>query len=378
VATARSMPSGTSTSAARTPARRRPALAVLAVTCGVALATPLVASAPVAANPGGSHVSLKQVRQRVDALYRRAEQATERYDTARENLRTGQRALRTAQDKTDRQQAYVARLDRITGQLAAAQYRSGSVSPTLQIMLSRNPEDFVQGTANLEAVNAHQEEALRRAQAARAQLVRSKAALVTRVRHLQAVRADLATNKTQIEDRLGEARSLLSELKAKQRRRLAARQARAAQAQHVAPAAGATSPAAGGGSSTGAGSPAPAVAAPASGGAATAVAYAYAQLGDAYVWGATGPSAFDCSGLTMAAWAAAGVSLPHSSSMQASSGTPVSHSALQPGDLVFYYSPISHVAIYIGGGKVIHASQPGVPVEIAPVDSMPYSGAVRP
>jgi peptidoglycan DL-endopeptidase CwlO len=108
------------------------------------------------------------------------------------------------------------------------------------------------------------------------------------------------------------------------------------------------------------------------------VAFAYDQLGDRYVYGASGPNAWDCSGLTQGAWAAAGVSLPHSSTAQYSSGRKVSKSELQPGDLVFFYSPISHVGIYIGDGNMIHASNPSKPVAIAPIDYIPYSGAVRP
>ena len=105
---------------------------------------------------------------------------------------------------------------------------------------------------------------------------------------------------------------------------------------------------------------------------------AYAQLGDPYVYGAAGPGSFDCSGLTMFSWAAAGVSLPHSSSAQYGSGPHVSRSNLQPGDLVFFYSPISHVGIYIGNGLIVHAANPGAGVLVAGVFSMPYSGAVRP
>ncbi len=116
----------------------------------------------------------------------------------------------------------------------------------------------------------------------------------------------------------------------------------------------------------------------ASGGAGAAVAYALAQVGDSYVYGAAGPSSFDCSGLTMAAWSQGGVSLPHSSGAQMGSGTPVSTSALQPGDLVFYYSPVSHVGIYVGNGQIVHAANPSTDVQQAPVFSMPVSGAVRP
>ena len=109
-----------------------------------------------------------------------------------------------------------------------------------------------------------------------------------------------------------------------------------------------------------------------------AVAYAKSKVGNAYVYGAAGPSAFDCSGLTMAAWATAGVSLPHSSSAQYSSGRHISESELQPGDLVFYYSPISHVGMYIGNGQIVNALNPGAGVQISGLHDMPYVGAVRP
>jgi cell wall-associated NlpC family hydrolase len=109
-----------------------------------------------------------------------------------------------------------------------------------------------------------------------------------------------------------------------------------------------------------------------------AVDTAMAQRGDAYVWAAAGPDSFDCSGLTQYAYAAAGISLPHSSSMQSRMGTPVARDQLQPGDLVFFYSPVSHVGIYIGNGQMVHASTYGQPVKVAPVDSMPgYASARR-
>ena len=117
---------------------------------------------------------------------------------------------------------------------------------------------------------------------------------------------------------------------------------------------------------------------PASGRGKVALDYALDQLGDDYVWGADGPDSFDCSGLTMAAYKRAGVSLSHSSKAQYGEGRRVKRSALRPGDLVFYYSPISHVAMYMGDGKIVHASKPGKPVKIDSLGSMPYTGAVRP
>jgi cell wall-associated NlpC family hydrolase len=109
-----------------------------------------------------------------------------------------------------------------------------------------------------------------------------------------------------------------------------------------------------------------------------AVSTAMAQIGDPYVWGAAGPDSFDCSGLTQYAYAAAGISLPHSSSMQSTMGVPVSRAELQPGDLIFFYSPVSHVGMYIGDGQMVHASTSGVPVKTASVDSMgSYNSARR-
>ncbi|MFC5996095.1 C40 family peptidase [Pseudonocardia hispaniensis] len=104
---------------------------------------------------------------------------------------------------------------------------------------------------------------------------------------------------------------------------------------------------------------------------------ALSRLGAPYRWGAAGPSAFDCSGLVVWAFGTAGVPLPRTSRAQSTVGTPVAKSDLRPGDLVFFYRPVSHVAIYVGEGKVVHASTAGQPVKISDIDRMPFSGARR-
>jgi peptidoglycan DL-endopeptidase CwlO len=109
----------------------------------------------------------------------------------------------------------------------------------------------------------------------------------------------------------------------------------------------------------------------------TIISAALAQVGKPYATGGTGPGSFDCSGLTQYAYAAAGISLPHSSRAQSTMGTPVSRGELQPGDLVFYYSPVSHVAIYIGNGQIVHARTYGVPLAVTSVDMRGYAGARR-
>jgi cell wall-associated NlpC family hydrolase len=110
---------------------------------------------------------------------------------------------------------------------------------------------------------------------------------------------------------------------------------------------------------------------------ASAVQKALGKVGAPYRWGASGPSAFDCSGLTSWAFKQAGVSLPRTSRAQSAVGTPVSKANLQPGDLVFFYKPVSHVAIYIGNGKVVHASTSGQPVKIGNLNRMPFNSARR-
>jgi cell wall-associated NlpC family hydrolase len=108
-----------------------------------------------------------------------------------------------------------------------------------------------------------------------------------------------------------------------------------------------------------------------------ALSKAMSKIGKPYVYGATGPNAFDCSGLVGWAYKQVGVSLPRTSAAQSRVGTPVSKANLRPGDLVFFYKPVSHVAIYIGNGKVVHASTSGQPVKISELDRMPFNSARR-
>jgi cell wall-associated NlpC family hydrolase len=109
----------------------------------------------------------------------------------------------------------------------------------------------------------------------------------------------------------------------------------------------------------------------------SALAAGLTRIGDPYVWGATGPHQFDCSGLVQWAFKQVGKDVPRTSSQQAAYGTPVDQKDLQPGDVVFFYSDISHVGIYAGNGMMVHASTFGVPVAVAPMGSTPYHSARR-
>jgi peptidoglycan DL-endopeptidase CwlO len=339
----------------RRPARVARALLALSVSAGVAAITTL-ASAPTQATP---KPSLAEVRRQVEALHHKAEQATERYNDARIALQDAERRLAQAQRRAAGQQAQVSALQDIVGAFAAASYRSGGLDQTLQLVFAKDPKQFIDRAASLDALSLRQAQALSRTIAARQELHANQLAAAQQLAAVEKARADLAANKAEVQRNLRKAQSLLNSLEAEQRARLLPRASRGG---------GRSSSEGGGASYTG----------PASGRAAAALQYAYAQIGDRYEWGAAGPDSFDCSGLTMMAWRQAGVSLPHSSRQQYSSGRHVARSDLQPGDLVFFYSPISHVGIYVGGGKMIHAPNPSERVKIDPLSHLPYVGAVRP
>jgi cell wall-associated NlpC family hydrolase len=346
---------------------RRTLASLLASTLAGALAVSLtlVATGPAQADPSPS---LAQVRRQVDVLHHQAEQATERYNTARVELTESNRRLGAVRNRYDRQQEAVGTMREVVGRIAATAYKNGAMDAGVALILSEDPTEFLRQAAAMTQLSRQQAAILREMSSARLQLAQDRKAVRQERGRAARLKATLADEKRSIERKLASARKLLGRLEADQRARLAAEQRRA----NLAAVQSRASRGSRDGGST------PVYDGPASGRAAVAVKTAYAQLGDPYVWGAAGPSSFDCSGLTMYAWRAAGVSLPHSSSAQYSAVRHVSMSELQPGDLVFYYSPISHVALYIGGGKVIDAPYPGLSVHITGLYSMPVVGAGRP
>ena len=220
-------------------------------------------------------------------------------------------------------------------------------------------------------------------EAARAEFEKSKADAEAQKSSLESTRDEIAAAQDEqqalLADAQGDIANLVSQIEAQKR---AAEEAKArADAQKRAQEAAAKKPAAASSGSTRKGSTpsAPAKPAPApNGGAQTAVNTAMAQIGKPYKYAAVGPGSFDCSGLTMYAWAAAGVRLPHSSAAQYASLPHVSQDQLAPGDLVFYGSPIHHVGMYIGNGQYVHAPQTGDVVKVATIFRRDWAGAARP
>ena len=306
----------------------------------------LVPTTPTYAEP-----DIDEVKARVDTLYHEAEQAQERYNDAKLALDDLEADLATLKRDEKAQRARVAKMAGAVTDGMAAQYEGQSISTTGQLVLADDPDQFLSELSTIDSFNDVQAEAFADFGREADKLDARQAATKESATKLAATKKTLLKEKDKVDAKLAEAKKLLGKLEAEERARLdSAIRSSAPRLPDVA----------------------------VSGRASAAVNYALAQVGDAYVYGAAGPDAFDCSGLTMMAWAQAGVSLPHSSGAQQGSGTPVSSSSLQPGDLVFYYQPVSHVGIYIGGGKIVHAANPSTGVQVAGVFSMPYSGAVRP
>ncbi|MEE4591788.1 NlpC/P60 family protein [Streptomyces sp. DSM 41524] len=292
-----------------------------------------------------------QVKAKVDEYQREAEEATERYNGAREKADKARRTLDALRDQAARRTTRLNTARNALGAFATAQYRSGTIAPALQLALSSSPEQYLQRASLVERAGSRQAALIATIGRQERKLRQVRGEAADRLAALRASRAAAAHHKRTVQEKLAAADRLLDRLTLEQRQRLlAARDGNKA----------ADSPA------------------PAAGRAARAVSYAYAALGKPYVWGATGPHGYDCSGLTQAAWRAAGVALPRTTYTQINAGQRVTRDQLAPGDLVFFYSGISHVGLYIGGGRMIHAPHPGAPVRLAAVADMPFAGAARP
>ncbi|WP_142265793.1 C40 family peptidase [Streptomyces sp. SLBN-115] len=310
-----------------------------------------------------------QVKAKVAKLYQEAEEATEKYNGAREKATAAEQRLESLRDEAARKEEKLNTARETLGSMAAAQYRSTGLDPAVQLALSDDPDRYLDGAAFAERAGDRQSAAVTRVRRQLREIEQLRGAARVELTSLQTRQAELKTHKKTITGKLDAARRLLGRLTAADRSRIGEETS------------GGT--ASGRASRTSAdgrdGLQAPGTTtdrAPDSR-AAEAVSYAYSKLGSPYVWGATGPNAFDCSGLVLAAYRSAGVSLPRTTYAQIGAGQRVSRSELLPGDMVFFYSGITHVGLYIGNGQMIHAPNPSAPVRVASIDEMPFAGATR-
>ncbi|MFH0516709.1 NlpC/P60 family protein [Streptomyces sp. M41] len=305
-----------------------------------------------------------QVKAKVDKLYQEAEVATEKYNGAKEQADTARRRIRTLQDEAARKTGKLNAARDALGSMAAAQYRDGGLDPALQLALSDDPDRYLDGAEFAERAGNRQATSAAGVRKQLREIEQLRGAARVELDSLKSRQSELRRHKNTITGKLDAARDLLARLTAEERAQLGADGTDRAARSSTGPRDTLTP------------SGSAAAQAPNSR-AASAVSYAYSKLGSPYVWGATGPDAFDCSGLTQAAYRSAGLSLPRTTYAQIDAGRRVSRSELLPGDLVFFYSGISHVGLYIGNGRMIHAPNPSAPVRVAPLDEMPFAGATR-
>jgi cell wall-associated NlpC family hydrolase len=346
-----------------------PRLRTSVLVAGAALAAAVV---PIGVQQATAspHLSLAQVQARVAALNGQMERITESYDGARAQLATISKRQQATAAELSKDKQTLARTRSQLARSASAAYRTGGLSPTLSLVTNGSPATYLDQASSLDALSSAQADQVAAAAAANRAVAAVQAQFDAEVAQQRRTVADIGSRKSAVQHLLGQEQALYNRLKAADRRRL--EQARQRQQEHeLALRASYRAPAA-------AAAPHASYTGPASGQAAAAVRFAYAQLGKPYVYGASGPNSYDCSGLTMSAWAAAGVGIPRTAAAQQGSVHAVSLSAMQPGDLIFFGSPAYHVAIYIGGGRMIQAPHTGASVEITPVSYMSPSGAGRP
>ncbi|WP_052849788.1 C40 family peptidase [Streptomyces avicenniae] len=340
-----------------------------------------------------------EVREQVDALYRDAGAATQRYNEAQEAVERQERSvddlLGEAADATDR----VNEARRTLGAYAAAQYRYGTgLSDTAHLLLSDDPQSFFSNRHTLNRLGEVQQQALTDFTSEQRAAEDRRAEAADALAGLEASQVDAQARKEEVQGRLAEAQALLNELSAEEEaqlaelerlereeaeRQAAAAAAEAAEREEAAREAAAREAAEQEQADAPADTPPPATDdggsdSDTSSRAEQAIAFAETQLGKPYVMGGTGPNSWDCSGLTQAAWRAAGVELPRVTWDQVNAGTSVPRDQLRPGDLVFFYADISHVGLYIGDGMMIHAPKPGAYVRYESIDYMPFHSARRP
>lgn len=353
--------------------RRTWTAAAVAVVCavavlgapGVAFAAPSPSPSPSVSPTPVSNKDLEAVRARLEALYHDAAVATDAYNAAEEASKEQSSTIVALAKKIVDGRERLAQLKDRAGAAARSQYRTGGLPDEAKLMLSKDPSQFLDDAGRVEQGHKAAEDLIAETAKVQQDLELFAKDAAVQWGKLEAARTAKAAAQKRVEQQIATAEALEGRLEAAERARLAELEAeRAREAQDAWVKSGVT-PLVGGAAST-------------STQGEKAVAYATAQLGKPYQWGAEGPDSYDCSGLTSQAWGAAGVAIPRTSQEQWRQLRRVDVKEMQPGDLIIYFSDASHVAMYLGGGEMVHAPRPGRSVTVAGAGSMPILGVVRP
>ncbi|MFH9745177.1 NlpC/P60 family protein [Streptomyces anulatus] len=301
----------------------------------------------------------KGVKAQVDRLYEEATQATEKYNGADEKRKTLQKQVEDLQDTVASGQEELNSLRQGLGSMARAQYRSGGVDPSVQLLLSSDPDGYLDKATSLDRLSAQQVSAVQEWQSKQRDLQQKRSEATAKLKELESTRKEVGSKKKEIQGKLAKARELLNTLTAEERAKITAEEDRANRSSERVDLGNEAS---------------------ASQRGAAAFAAAKSRVGMPYVWGAAGPNSFDCSGLTSWAFQQAGVSIPRTSQTQANAGTRInSLGALKPGDLIIMRTDLSHVGFYAGNGQILHAPKPGSQVRYESISrsGMPFMWGVR-
>ncbi|MFJ3162408.1 C40 family peptidase [Streptomyces kanasensis] len=351
--------------------RRRCVSVAITVVCALtvlagpahAAPAPTPSPSPGAGAPVAPKKSLEEVRAEIDALYRQAASATDAYNLAEEQAKKqSAEIVRLSKAIVDGQER-IDDLKRRAGAAARAQYRNGGIPEEAKLVLTDDPRLFLESTNRVVQGQKATRDLLTELQKRQDDLETYTRDASAEYGRLEANRVKQARTKKLIQDRIAAAERLESRLEVAERERLRELERQAqndAQAKWLA--SGALREI--GSSATAEGR--------------KAIAYATAQIGKPYVWGAEGPDSFDCSGLTLRAWGAAGRGIPRTSQEQWRLLPRVAVRDLRPGDLIIYFADASHVGIYVGDGRMVHAPRPGRDITVAGAGSMPILGVVRP
>jgi len=315
--------------------------------------------------PSQAAPNLADVRLKVRALQEDAASAGEAAQQAQVELNSLNRTLASVQKQAAAQGVTVSQFKASLGNIAREQYKSGGISQSMELLFSSDPGLYLSAAGSLEAVTRKQSLQLRQYAAAKQRLTATSLTVNDKVALAKAAQARYTAQQAAAQDKLAQAEKLLASLTKAERERLA----RLVNDQENADQAASNALVAKANLGSGRG--------------ALALRFSIKQIGDRYVFGAAGPTLWDCSGLTMRAFGAAGVSMPHSAAAQANYGKKIAFNKLQPGDLVFFGRRhyISHVGIYLGGGRMVNAPHPGARVKVesfgSSFGSLSFYGARR-
>lgn len=311
-----------------------------AVLAAVAAAVLLVAGTPVTASAEPD--TLDEVEKELEDKGNEMEKVAEKYNGAKEDLKKTEKKIDKVEKKLPKYEKEAEEAQEILGDVAYEEYTSGGKLVVAGSALAENPQDTLDRVSVLGALNASQAAKISSSSGSLGELQDEKSGLEDLKDEQKKTKKDLKKKKDKLDGQMEDLEQLREQLGGSD------------------------------GNSGGSGPPPP------SGRAGDVVQFAYDQLGKPYGYGSAGPDSFDCSGLTLAAWKQAGVSLYHKASEQRNETANVPRSELAAGDLVFYYSDLHHVALYVGDGKVVHAPQSGDVVKVAGMNDMPVHSYGRP